>query len=99
MSGLQIIDSKERKSCLDIENGYRNVQYLMINVEDLDGDTSGMLYAVSKEPSSFGELVDLENRFQEQGVVTIIGGEYNNSIFTDIGFVSVRKVDHGQQQD
>ena len=96
MSGLQIIDSKERKSCLEVENGYRNIQYLMINVENLNGDTSGMLYAVSKEPSTFGELVDLESRFQEQGIETIIGGEYKNSIFTDIEFTNVRKVNHGQ---
>lgn len=95
MSGLQIIDSKERKSCLEVENGYRNIQYLMINVEDLDGDTSGMLYAISDEPSTFGELVDLENKFQEQGVETIIGGEYKSSIFTDIEFISVRNVNHG----
>ena len=49
MSSVQIINSKEMISCSEAEIKYNNSIFLMMDIEDRDGDFFGTVYAVSKD--------------------------------------------------
>lgn len=95
MPSFQIIDDKEKISCSEAESKYKNAQYLMVDVEYTDGETYGTLYAISRDSSTFDQLIDLENKLQEEGTETLIGGEYASSLFNDIELINMRKVSNG----
>ncbi|MDE7477752.1 MAG: hypothetical protein K2M91_07355 [Lachnospiraceae bacterium] len=91
MSSVQIINSKEKISCSEAENKYKNSIFLMMDIEDRDGDFFGTIYAVSRDISSYDEILQLERKFNEQGKTTVIDGEYAPSIFNSVDLVSIRE--------
>lgn len=91
MSSLAIIDSKERISCLEAENRYKNNIFLMVDIENKEGDFFGTIYAVSKDISSYDDILRLERRLEENGRTTVIDGEYANSVFDSVDLVAIRE--------
>ncbi len=92
MNDLEIIDSSEVISCTEAEHKYRRCKFLMINIENYDSDWHGTVYAVSKAPSTLENLVELEDTFQEKGILTIVDGEYAPSIFDSVELVRTKRV-------
>lgn len=93
MKDLEIIDSKEVISCAEAGHKYRRCKFLMINIENYNSDWHGTVYAISKKPSTLNRLVELEDSFQEKGIMTIVDGEYAPSIFDSVELVCTEKVD------
>lgn len=93
MNDLEIIDSEEVISCTEAEHKYRRCKFLMINIKNYNSDWHGTVYAVSRTPSTLGNLVELEDVFQEKGVLTIVDGEYAPSIFDSVELVCTKRVD------
>lgn len=87
MSSLEIVDSKERITSDEADIRYKYMQYLMKDIEIEHGVVHGIIYALSKDPATYKDLIDLENKLQEQGVETMIDGDYYPSLFDSVEIV------------
>ena len=90
---LEIIDSKEIISCTEAEQKYNRCKFLMINIENYNSDWHGMVYAISKTPMTLERLVEMEDTFQEKGILTIVDGEYAPSVFDSVELVCTKRVE------
>ena len=77
-------------SIYDAENKYKNCNILMINPGKKENTTFGEVYAVSDSPDSHNELLDIEADMIDQGIKTIIAGEYSNSL--SVGYLKMVKI-------
>jgi len=91
---FEIIDSKEVISSIEAERVYKNSNYLMVNIDFRDDGVHGRVYAVSRDPSTLDDLVEAEERLNDQGIETLIGGEYTNRVFDTIELVSMKRINN-----
>lgn len=87
MSSLEIIDSTERISSDEADNKYKNMQYLMKDIVIEQGIVYGIIYALSKDPASYEDLIELENKLQKQGIETMVDGDYSPSLFDSLEII------------
>lgn len=52
-----------------------------------------MVYAISKTPMTLERLVEMEDTFQEKGILTIVDGEYAPSVFDSVELVCTKRVE------
>lgn len=75
-----IIDSKEMISVYEADNIYKGCNYILTSPERKDGVIYGSVYAISDTRETHRELVKLEKDLRKNGIDTLIGGEYRDSI-------------------
>lgn len=92
MENFEVIDSKEVISFIDAGNIYKNCEYLMILKEIVKGVGYGNVYAVSKAPSTFRYLTDLEDQFKAEGKDVLIGGDYSDTLFNSVTVKEIRRI-------
>ena len=80
---IKIINDNSRISMYDADNIYKDCNYLMIRIQREDCVLYGYIYAISDSVESNTELLELEKSFSDQGIPTLIGGEYKDSFSFD----------------
>ena len=80
---IKIINDYSRISMYDADNIYKDCNYLMIRIQREDSILYGYIYAISDSVESNTELLELEKSFSDQGIPTLIGGEYKDSFSFD----------------
>ena len=80
---IKIINDYSRISMYDADNIYKDCNYLMIRIQREDSILYGYIYAISDSVESNTKLLELEKSFSDQGIPTLIGGEYKSSLGFD----------------
>ena len=80
---LRIIRDDKSVSVFDAENKYKNCNILLINPEKTDDTLFGEVYAISDSIDSHNDLLDVESALIDEGIKTIIAGEYKDSLSVD----------------
>lgn len=76
---LQILDEKQKRSLLSIENEYPNCKLLLRDfTDDNEGTIEGYLYAISTSIDSYQEICDLRRELNKSNRNSIVFGSYNN---------------------
>ena len=58
---------------------YPKQRFLLVDTKHENCDVVGRIYAISEDPSSLRDLVDLETQIQDEGKKAFIGGDYYDS--------------------
>lgn len=85
---LQILDEKVKRTPYEIEEQYPNSKYLLINFGDLQ-NPKGNLYCVSDSEDSFREINVLADDLAKKGVLSILGGSYDD--WESVGVYEIEK--------
>lgn len=61
---------------LEAEKLYPKQKFLLIDTSYKNNIITGIIYAISEEPNTLKDLVLLEDKIQQSGRETFIGGDY-----------------------
>lgn len=73
---LKILEKQQKMTSEEASKQYPKCNYILTDVEVINGITKGIVYAISEEPSTLAELNTLEDKLKKEGKSTLIAGDY-----------------------